>query len=1198
MDEYDRPKCLPKTRYEVVKFITQWISNEPGGKNVLWLYGMAGSGKSTLSTTIAEILRNVRRLGAFFFFNRDIPERNAATLIRTLAHQLALFDPRLGSELSRVVESNPNIAAMPLDFQFANLLSDKAMSPSTWSHGTIVLIIDALDEAGSEKDRRTLLHALSNGFRALPPFIRVIITSRQEADIENTLASHQSVESYNIDNDLSATMQDIFAFFQHRLAEIRLTNKYLPFESDWPSYEKVCALRDCADGSFIWASTACLYIDSHDPRLRLDELTTRSEQSSSVSFTNLDKLYRTGLSSAGAWADHAFCSDSRDILGMILCARIPLSCAAIDTLLTLPRPCLQTICRLRCFLRGGETEAIRILHPSFHDYLTSRSHGDPWFVDLEQHNENLAFHCIELLHCNLRENICGLTLPYPVEGETLPEPLTYACKFWVEHISHISRITDKIGERVLQFLERHLMHWIEAMALLKSHGRTIRLLHHLLDWLRVCYSPSDHIQHSSSFYQVSLPTHLALRQLVYDAHRFAQYFANTIEEHPLLVYMTALPFTPSNTSIYRKFYRDGLPRVICGVEKSWPPQLRVLRGHETYVRSVAFSHDGSRIVSGSSDRTIRVWDVSTGAEMLPPLQGHSDWVRSVAFLHDGSKIVSGSDDKTIRVWNASTGAEILPPLLGHEDVVRSVTFSYDGTKIVSGSSDCTIRIWDAITGAEILPVLRGHEHYVRSVVVSQDGSKIVSGSSDKTVRVWNAITHTEMLPPLQGHHDNVMSVALTTDGTKIISGSSDGTIQVWDAHTGAALLSPLRGHEDYIQSIAISYDGSKIVSGSDDRTVRVWDTNTGAEILPPLQGHTDYVLSVNFSYDGTKIVSSSDDQTVRIWDASDGAETVPSLEGHDDDILSMAMSDDGSRIVSGSTDNTICIWDATTGMATLPPLQGHEDYVWSVAFSSDGSRIVSGSSDKTIRIWDAKTGVETLSPLRGHKDFVRSVAFSFDGARLVSGSTDKTIRVWDANTGVETIPPLQGHDDAVRAVAFSTDGSKIVSGSEDHTVRIWNAYTGAAIHSPFRGHTDVVRCISFSPDGVRIASGSDDKTIRVWDASSGNELLSPLHGHNDSVTFVAFSRNGFKLISGSGDNTIRVWDAGRNLAIDRPGFDEPTLGCPTISLGQGGWFTDEDTGGCLGRLPFGTLNYSWRVQGSFYAGWTPQHKLVIITFPV
>ena len=191
--------------------------------------------------------------------------------------------------------------------------------------------------------------------------------------------------------------------------------------------------------------------------------------------------------------------------------------------------------------------------------------------------------------------------------------------------------------------------------------------------------------------QKSLPEHNDLRQLGYDALRFAQYFSNTIEEHPLLIYMSALPLSaihqPTTRASTGSSMREGLPKVIfwCAEVVACQRKLQLLRGHDYSVRSVEFSHDGSKIVSGSYNKTIRVWDANTGVEMLPPLRGHNDYVRSVAFSHDGSKIVSGSEDETIRVWDANTGVEMLPPMRGHDRNVTSVAFSYDGSKIVSGS---------------------------------------------------------------------------------------------------------------------------------------------------------------------------------------------------------------------------------------------------------------------------------------------------------------------------------------------------------------------------------------------------------------------------------------------------------------------------------------------------------------------------------
>ncbi|MDQ1532138.1 MAG: hypothetical protein QOE37_2263, partial [Microbacteriaceae bacterium] len=360
MDEYNRIPCLPKTRLDVIKAFTEWIADGLNNqKKVLWLHGLAGSGKSTISTTLAHTMRGLHRLGAFFYFNRDIPERNAATLIGTLAHQLATFDAQIGAEVSRVVERNPNIAAMPLDFQFANLLATKALKSMEWSGGPIVLVIDALDECGTERDRRHIMQVLSKGFSDLPPFVRVVVSSREEPDIEAAFEPHPAIYSYHLDINSPTTGEDITEFLRYRLAEIRTANKYILFPSDWPSDNVLYALRARAAGLFVWASTACLYVDSHDPLRRLEDLLTQeSVDTSSAPFANLDRLYKTGLLSAGSWNDLSFRSDCGEILGTILCARIPISCSAMDSILALPRQCLQSISHLRCVLQGGETEDV------------------------------------------------------------------------------------------------------------------------------------------------------------------------------------------------------------------------------------------------------------------------------------------------------------------------------------------------------------------------------------------------------------------------------------------------------------------------------------------------------------------------------------------------------------------------------------------------------------------------------------------------------------------------------------------------------------------------------------------------------------------------------------------------------------------------------------------------------------------------
>jgi len=168
----------------------------------------------------------------------------------------------------------------------------------------------------------------------------------------------------------------------------------------------------------------------------------------------------------------------------------------------------------------------------------------------------------------------------------------------------------------------------------------------------------------------------------------------------------------------------------------------------------------------------------------PPLEwiGHSGTVHCTSYSPNGCYIVTGSKDKTIRIWDAETGEAVGKPLEGHTRGVTSVTYSPDGRHIASGSYDKTIRIWNAETGDAVGKPFEGHTHLgVTSVAYSPDGRHIVSGSYDKTIRIWNAETGDAAGKPLEGHTHLVLPVAYSPDGQHIVTASSDGAIQLWDS---------------------------------------------------------------------------------------------------------------------------------------------------------------------------------------------------------------------------------------------------------------------------------------------------------------------------------------------------------------------------------------------------------------------------------
>jgi WD40 repeat protein/CRP-like cAMP-binding protein len=546
--------------------------------------------------------------------------------------------------------------------------------------------------------------------------------------------------------------------------------------------------------------------------------------------------------------------------------------------------------------------------------------------------------------------------------------------------------------------------------------------------------------------------------------------------------------------------------------------LQMFRGHADQIVSVAFSPDGLFVLTGSDDQTARLWDVTSGEEIVQ-FNGHGGPITSVAFSPDGRFVLTGSDDQTARLWEADSGREILQ-FSGHTDQVRSVAFSSDGKYAITGSADMTARLWNVLTGKETLQFV-GHAGEVGSVTFSPDGNYVLTGSADKTARLWDAGNGLELYT-FTGHTREVLSVAFSPDGKYILTGS-DITVRIFDLETGLETRE-LIGHADRIRSAVFSSDGNYILTGSSDSTARLWDVETGRAVQQ-FSAHTDQIRSVAFSPDGKYILTGSLDKTARVWEieSSLGARV---FSGYGDAVYAVTSSPDGQYVLTGGGDGKLHLWEPKTNLE-LMEFTGHTSWISSLAFSPDGKHILSASWDGTVRLWDAKTGAE-IRQFSGQVGEIYSIAFSADGTMVLAGGEDAIARVWDVASG-KVLLELTGHTRPVKGVAFSPDGKLILTGSDDETARLWDAVSGEELMQLI-GHEDEIKSVAFSPDGKFAATASDDRTARLWDVSTGMEIRQFV-GHTNQVKAVTFSPDGKYVLTGSDDTTARLWDAETGKSI-------------------------------------------------------------------
>ncbi|KAF7508890.1 hypothetical protein GJ744_008599 [Endocarpon pusillum] len=783
--------CHPATRVDLLRSIQDW-AQQPGGKSIFWLNGGAGTGKSTISYTVAQQLANQGwgtniALGASFFFKRGESDRgSAALLFPTIVRQLAKKIDGLDVLVAKAIDADTDIGNKALGEQFARLIRAplQQLLPVR-THPVYVIVLDALDEC-APRDISTVLQLWST----LPDFakdhLRVFLTSRPDLPV---LSGFDEISvNVRIDLDLlemtRATIKnDIFIFLQTAFVEIRQKYNRRPLSriflhDDWPDDVMIQELAQMATPLFIVAATVCLFVGDRnwDPRERLKTVLDlrRTGQMSQMGQTYLPVLKQILMDVSDRSDEDKLYREFRVVVGAIVTVAEPLSEVALEELLHMPRGSvalrLQPLQSVLDIPKDPEA-VIRPLHLSFGEYLTGQEvQNEPFGVDAAATHRMLWRHCLRILSGphGLHENMCGLNYPGQRQSTVsstqremyLPPVVRYASRYWVHHVQASTyRLCDQ--DEIHVFLEKHFLHWLEALSFMDRLADAIASVTTLQSVVAVEDSTGV-----ASFLQ--------------DARRFILANRYIGEQAPLQLYSSAVIFAP----------QASITRNVCGqvpawivqspaTPTTWSLELQKLEGHTNEVNAVAFSHDSSLLASASGDQTVRLWNPATGQE-VQKLEGHTSTVYTIAFSHNNSLLASASSDQTVRLWNPATGQEVQK--LVHNDRVIAVAFSHDSSLLASASDDQTVRLWNPATGQEVQK-LEGHNDWVRAVAFSHDSSLLASASDDKTVRLWNPATGQEV-QKLEGHTRGVSAVAFSHNSSLLASASYDHTLRLWNPATG------------------------------------------------------------------------------------------------------------------------------------------------------------------------------------------------------------------------------------------------------------------------------------------------------------------------------------------------------------------------------------------------------------------------------
>ena len=558
------------------------------------------------------------------------------------------------------------------------------------------------------------------------------------------------------------------------------------------------------------------------------------------------------------------------------------------------------------------------------------------------------------------------------------------------------------------------------------------------------------------------------------------------------------------------------------------------------------SPDGSHLATSGPDGIVKIWDASSGQELLS-MSGHTDKVQGLAFRFDGKRVASASHDGTARVWDVTTGLELLT-LNAHEGGTHAVSFSPDGTRLATAGMDDTVKVWDSVSGKLLLTLDAPSEgfHKGNALAFSPDGVYLAVAGSDGLILLWDMQAGQTALrlngrPPIAFHPQGTTLASMDEQGNRVVLWNLAKSL----ASGAGKIQNTLGGYTNPVLEIAYSPDGTRLATGSLDGSTWVWSLNSGGgEKMLDLPGHIGVIWDISFSPDGQRMLTASVDGTVRIWDISPlNNAGLLVLSGHGGQLTRVAIDPNGKYLATAGYDGNVKVWTMPDGreLFTLP---AHIGPVWGIAFSPDGQSLATAGADNVARIWDLRASLASPdSPARleitGHQNLknklssqpgIRQVFFSPDGSRLLTAGADGMVKLWDSDTGQEIgafeFKATRYGISGVASAVFSPDGKQLAAVTEgpESTFRVWEIETGNIVYEASRHvEDDAYFALAYSPDGNRLAVSGLNITVTVYDLHA-RQVSNTISGYKSAVLGMDLSHDGTLLATSHADGTVREWN--------------------------------------------------------------------------